>query len=195
MELTDFQRLLFLADHNLSQDILLGYHTHDNLQQAYENARYLTETTLMHDIVVDASVHGIGKGAGNLSMELFASYLNTHCDKSYDIKRFLEIIDEDLKSVSPKKGWGYSLPFYLSAKYRWHPNYASYFADKGSLSYQSMEQLLASLPDNIKISFSKETAEYYYREFTRRKKNLSNDPNKNGNATVSSPWTDQIEKE
>ena len=181
MELTDFQRLLFLADHNLSQDILLGYHTHDNLQQAYENARYLTETTLMHDIVVDASVHGIGKGAGNLSMELFASYLNTHCDKSYDIKRFLEIIDEDLKSVSPK--------------YRWHPNYASYFADKGSLSYQSMEQLLASLPDNIKISFSKETAEYYYREFTRRKKNLSNDPNKNGNATVSSPWTDQIEKE
>lgn len=167
MELPDFQRLLFLTDHNLSQDILLGYHAHNNLQQAYENAKYMVEAKLSHDILLDASVYGMGRGAGNLNVEIFASYLNTNCGKAYDINCFLEIIDEDLKPIFSENYWGYSLPFYLSAKYRCHPSYAAYFADKNSLSYKSLAQLLASLPENIKISFSKEMAEHYYREFVQ----------------------------
>ena len=88
IEIEDFQRILFLADHNLKDGILLGYHAHNNLQQAYGNAKYMVEERLTHDIMLDASVYGMGRGAGNLNMELFASYLNRNYDKSYTIDAF-----------------------------------------------------------------------------------------------------------
>ena len=88
---------------------------------------------LSHDIVLDASVYGMGRGAGNLNMELFASYLNKNYGSHYNIDEFLDIMDEYLKPIFAEHYWGYSLPFYLSARYNCHPNYAGYFADKNTL--------------------------------------------------------------
>ena len=167
IEIGDFQRLLYLAEHNLKKEIMLGYHAHNNLQQAYENAKYMIEQKLTHDIMLDASVYGIGRGAGNLNMELFASYLNKNYDKNYDIDMFLDIMDEYLKPIFVEHYWGYSLPFYLSAQYNCHPNYAGYFADKNTLSNKSMRQLLASLPVEAKNHYSAELAEEYYQAFQR----------------------------
>lgn len=167
IEIEDFQRLLFLAEHNLKKDIILGYHAHNNLQQAYGNAKYMIEQKLTHDIMLDASVYGMGRGAGNLNMELFASYLNKNYDKNYDIDMFLDIMDEYLKPIFAEHYWGYSLPFYLSAQYNCHPNYAGYFADKNTLSNKSMRQLLASLPAEMKNHYSAEQAEECYQAFQR----------------------------
>lgn len=168
IETEDFQRILFLADHNLKPDIILGYHAHNNLQQAYGNAKYMVEQNLTHDIMLDASVYGMGRGAGNLNMELFASYLNRNYAKSYNIDAFLDIMDEYLKPIFAEHYWGYSLPFYLSARYNCHPNYAGYFADKNTLSNKSMRQLLASLPAEVKNHYSADLAEEYYQEFQKR---------------------------
>lgn len=168
IETEDFQRILFLADHNLKTDIILGYHAHNNLQQAYGNAKYMVEQNLTHDIMLDASVYGMGRGAGNLNMELFASYLNRNYDKSYHIDAFLDIMDEHLKPIFAEHYWGYSLPFYLSARYNCHPNYAGYFADKNTLSNKSMRQLLASLPPDVKNHYSADLAEEYYQEFQKK---------------------------
>lgn len=168
IETEDFQRILFLADHNLKPDIILGYHAHNNLQQAYGNAKYMVEQNLTHDIMLDASVYGMGRGAGNLNMELFASYLNRNYDKAYNIDAFLDIMDEHLKPIFAEHYWGYSLPFYLSAQYNCHPNYAGYFADKNTLSNKSMRQLLASLPADVKNRYSADLAEEYYQEFQKK---------------------------
>ena len=168
IEIEDFQRILFLADHNLKDGIILGYHAHNNLQQAYGNAKYMVEQRLAHDIMLDASVYGMGRGAGNLNMELFASYLNRNYDKSYNIDAFLDIMDEHLKPIFAEHYWGYSLPFYLSAQYNCHPNYAGYFSDKNTLSNKSMRQLLASLPADVKNHYSADMAEEYYQAFQRK---------------------------
>ena len=168
IEIEDFQRILFIADHNLKDDIILGYHAHNNLQQAYGNAKYMVEQRLIHDIMLDASVYGMGRGAGNLNMELFASYLNKNYDKSYNIDAFLDIMDEYLKPIFVEHYWGYSLPFYLSAQYNCHPNYAGYFADKNTLSNKSVKQLLASLPADVKIHYSADLAEEYYQTFQKK---------------------------
>ena len=167
IEIKDFQRILFLADHNLKDGIILGYHAHNNLQQAYGNAKYMVEQRLTHDIMLDASVYGMGRGAGNLNMELFASYLNKNYDKTYNIDMFLDIMDEHLKPIFAEHYWGYSLPFYLSAQYNCHPNYAGYFADKNTLSNKSMRQLLASLPADVKNHYSADLAEEYYQAFQK----------------------------
>lgn len=168
MELPDLKRFISLSDHNLSPEISLGYHSHNNLQQAYGNAKYFVEQNLQRDIVVDASVYGMGRGAGNLNIELFAAFLNSNYGKWYNIDPMLDIMDDYLKPIFSENFWGYSLPFYLSARYNCHPNYANYFAEKNTLSNKSMKELLASLPEDVKLSYSKDTAEKYYSEFQER---------------------------
>ncbi len=165
MELCDFQRLLFLTDHNLSGDILLGYHAHNNLQQAFENAKYMVESKLSHDIILDASVYGMGRGAGNLYIEMFASYLNANFGKAYNVERLWDVFDDYLRSIFAERYWGYSMPFYLSALNRCHPNYAAYFSSKGVLSYHLLDQLLAFLPTDVKNTFSKDAADHHYTAF------------------------------
>lgn len=168
MELRDFQRLIAVADHNLNANIMLGYHSHNNLQQAYGNAKFFVEQNLQHRLILDASVYGMGRGAGNLNMELFASYLNKNYGKNYNIDALLDIMDEYLKPIFSEHFWGYSLPFYLSAQYNCHPNYADYYSDKNTLSNKSMRQLLASLPEEVKNSYSAEKAEEYYQAYQKR---------------------------
>lgn len=167
IEIDQFKEILISTDFLLDSGIMLGYHSHNNLQQAYGNAKYMVNAHLHHDIVLDASVYGMGRGAGNLNMELFASYLNQTHAKSYRIDAFLEIVDEYLKPIFADHFWGYSLPFYLSARCNCHPNYASYYSDKGTLSNKSMLQLLSMLPDDVKNSFSPQLAEQYYLEYQK----------------------------
>ena len=165
METKDLLRLQLVADRNLDPGIALGYHSHNNLQQAYGNAKMFVEQHLSREIVIDASVFGIGRGAGNLNMELFADYLNRQQEKAYRIEPLLDIMDEHLQSVFRETPWGYSLPFYFSAKNNCHPNYALFFSQKNTLSNRSLEQLLASLPPEVKSNYSADTAETYYQKF------------------------------
>ncbi len=160
-----FLRLVYLADNNLAEGIVLAYHAHNNLQQAFGNAEALVEMSLRRDIIIDACVFGMGRGAGNLNLELFAEYMNENYDTHYKIEPMLEIMDEYLNHIYKTKFWGYSLPLYLSASTGCHPNYAIYLAEKDSLTVKSFHELLRGIPQEEKAKFSKERAEKYYREY------------------------------
>lgn len=160
-----FLRLVYLADHNLAKGITLAYHAHNNLQQAFGNAEALVEMNLKRDIIIDACVFGMGRGAGNLNLELFAEYMNENYDTNYQIEPMLEIMDEYLIDIYNTKFWGYSLPLYLSATTGCHPNYAIYLAEKDSLTVKSFNELLKGIPSDDKAKFSKDKAEKYYRQY------------------------------
>lgn len=160
-----FLRLVYIADHNLDDGIALSYHAHNNLQQAYGNAEALVELNLQRDVIIDACVFGMGRGAGNLNLELFAEFMNENYGTSYNIEPMLEIIDEYLNDIYKTKFWGYSLPFYLSASTGCHPNYAIYLAEKNTLSVKSFNELLRGIPQEDKAKFSKERAETFYRQY------------------------------
>ena len=160
-----FRRLLMLADNNLNPDIMLCYHAHNNLQQAMSNAEYMAEMNLKRQIIIDACVFGMGRGAGNLNLELFAEYMNENMGTSYHIPPMLEIMDENLSVFYRTKFWGYSLPLYLSASLSLHPNYAIYYAEKNTLPTYHFYELLKTISDEDKYVFTRETAEKYYREF------------------------------
>lgn len=160
-----FLRLAYLADNNLEDGIVLAYHAHNNLQQAYGNAEALVEMNLKRDILIDACVFGMGRGAGNLNLELFAEHMNENYGTEYKIEPMLEIMDEYLNEIYKAKFWGYSLPLYLSASTGCHPNYAIYFAEKDTLTVKSFNELLCGIPQEEKAKFSKERAEKYYREY------------------------------
>lgn len=160
-----FLRLVYLADNNLAPGIALAYHAHNNLQQAFGNAEALVEMNIKRDMIIDACVFGMGRGAGNLNLELFAEYMNENYDTHYQIEPMLEIMDEYLYDIYKNRFWGYSLPLYLSASTGCHPNYAIYLAEKDSLTVKAFNELLRSIPDEDKTKFSKDSAEKYYREF------------------------------
>lgn len=160
-----FLRLAYLADNNLEEGITLAYHAHNNLQQAFGNAEALIEMNPRRDIIIDACVFGMGRGAGNLNLELIAEYLNENYDTHYKIEPMLEIMDEYLNDIYKTRFWGYSVPLYLSATTGNHPNYAIYLAEKNSLTVKAFNELLQSIPDEDKARFSKDKAEKYYREY------------------------------
>ena len=160
-----FLRMAYLADNNLASGIALAYHAHNNLQQAFGNAEALVELNLKRDLIIDACVFGMGRGAGNLNLELFAEYMNENYGTHYKIEPMLEIMDEYLNDIYKAKFWGYSLPLYLSATAGCHPNYAVYLAEKDSLTVKSFNELLKGISKNDKMVFSKEKAERYYREY------------------------------
>lgn len=160
-----FLRLVYLADNNLAEGIVLAYHAHNNLQQAFGNAESLVEMNLKRDILIDACVFGMGRGAGNLNLELFAEYMNENYGTHYKIEPMLEIMDEYLNDIYKTKFWGYSLPLYLSATTGCHPNYAIYLAEKDTLTVKSFHELLKGIPASEKAKFSRERAENYYRRY------------------------------
>ena len=55
------------------------------MQLAYANALTFIQKKVERDTVVDGTLHGMGKSAGNDPIELVANYMNEHFGKSYNI--------------------------------------------------------------------------------------------------------------
>lgn len=66
---------LSLVKQLLNNNIHLGFHAHDNLKLAFSNACTLIDYPLNSQIIFDVTIHGKGRGAGNLNSELFLKYL------------------------------------------------------------------------------------------------------------------------
>jgi len=165
MKRKDLLRLFETVKNNLSEDIPIGYHSHNNMQLAYSNAQAFVEEAGNRAIVIDASVMGMGRGAGNLNTELFAEYLNDAGWGTYEIQPLLQISDKVLGTIYAKQYWGYSLAYYVSAVNQCHPNYASYLSKKNSLTVDEIDTLLSMLPEEKKVEFDKNYMEALYVRF------------------------------
>jgi len=165
MTLNEFNKYMILADNNLNQYISLGYHSHNNMQLAFSNAITMCNMNIKRDIIIDASIYGIGRGAGNLNTELITDYLNHTYDKCYDILPLLEIIDTFLNSLMQINPWGFSPAQYLSASFDCHPNYATYLINKNTNHIVGVKKVLESLPNDKKSSFDNNLIENLYIDF------------------------------
>lgn len=161
----DFQRFLNLFEHNLKDDVHLGYHAHNNLQLAYSNAIDFTEKVQNTPIIIDSSIYGMGRGAGNLNTELLADYLNKQKGYAYNIVYLLETIDNYLEAIYRENYWGYSAAHFLSATIGCHPNYATYLIEKKSLTIVSIMQILDKITPEKRRSFQKDYIEQLYLDF------------------------------
>lgn len=158
-----------LFDKYLSKDISLAFHSHNNLQTAYFNAiLFIDNVKQNRDIVVDASVYGMGRGAGNLCDELIVDYLNHKFNKNYNLFPILEIVDNILSDIKKKNYWGYSLEYYLSAINHCHPNYCIYFSNKKTLTTYDLAKIIGSISDEKRMEFDKEYALGIYESYNNR---------------------------
>ena len=165
MKSKDLTRLFYMIEHNLKENIRIGFHSHNNMQLAYSNAQTLIEVRTNRNLIVDSTIYGMGRGAGNLNTELFIEYLNDNYGKKYMLKPLLSIIDEILIEFYQKNYWGYSLPNYISAAHNAHPNYASYLDDKNTLTVEDMNEIFDMMDEDKKYSYDKMYIDELYHRY------------------------------
>jgi len=149
---------MHLAHENMPENIMLGYHGHNNMMQALSAAQAMLKEGFERDIMIDASVYGIGRGAGNLNLEIFAKYLNEEHGKHYEIAPMMEVYDNYIAAIYQQEQWGYSIPYFLTAKYNCNPNYASFYAHKMQMSNTKIEAALKSMNATERIIFNRNRA-------------------------------------
>ncbi|MFV0241638.1 MAG: aldolase catalytic domain-containing protein [Lacrimispora sphenoides] len=158
----DLTRLFYVVEHNLKANIWIGFHSHNNMQLAYSNAQTLVGMRTNRNLIIDSSIYGMGRGAGNLNTELFIEFLNENYDKNYLLKPLLAIIDDILNDFYQRNYWGYSLPNYISAAHNAHPDYAGYLDDKKTLTVEDMNEIFDMMASDKKFSYDKAYIEDLY---------------------------------
>jgi len=150
---------------SLAKDIAIGFHSHNNLQLSFPNAQELLRQSSEHDLFIDSSVFGMGRGAGNLCTELLTMYLNENYQAHYQLVPILEIIDSYLNAIFIKTPWGYSVPYYVASINKCHPNYATYLINKQTLGVRSINVLLSEIPQEKKHSYDPALIEQLYLQY------------------------------
>ena len=101
----------------LGESIKVGVHFHNNQQQAFANSIAAIDEGVDF---VDATLHGIGRGAGNCPLELLLFYLD---NPRYDARPILDLVEE-FASMRNELLWGYHLPYAISGFFNIHPRTA-----------------------------------------------------------------------
>lgn len=153
------------ADQQLHPDIRIGYHSHNNFQLAYANCISLLENPPQHrELIVDGTLYGMGKGAGNAPLELLAMYINDHIEQCYHLGDILETIVSSVMPLYNQPLWGYSLTYFISALQKCHPNYTSFLMGKRTLSVASIYSILGEIAPEKRLLFDATYIENLYLE-------------------------------
>ena len=163
----DLKHILEILDRNLNEDIAIGYHGHNNFQMGYANCQtvlaYSKETK--RDLLVDGTLYGMGKSAGNAPIELVAMHMNNEYGKSYQLSQYLEAIDANIMQFYQPATWGYNLFFFIAASNDCHPDYVKQLTNKHTLSIKQMNELLGKLQGEKKLLYDREYMERLYLEY------------------------------
>lgn len=154
-----------VLDQNLSSDIIIGFHAHNNFQLGYANCIEYLETVVQRTIVADGTLYGMGKSAGNAPLELLAMYMNENFNTNYDICQILEAIENTIMDIYHKQCWGYNSFFYIAASTKCHPNYVSFLMDKKTLSVKQITNILNTITDDKRLMYDAKYAEKLYLEY------------------------------
>ena len=96
----------------------VGFHAHNNQQLAFGN----TIEAIIHGAnYLDGTVYGIGRAAGNCTLELLLGFLK---NPKYNLRPVLELISKELIPLREKIEWGYIIPYALTGMMNEHPRAA-----------------------------------------------------------------------
>lgn len=155
-------RMFRLVNKHLRKSIRIGYHSHNNLQLAFANAQEMVNMAGKRSIILDSSVFGMGRGAGNLCTELIVDFLNNTCDTHYDTIPILELLDGEISRNYSKTPWGYNTPYFLASIHKCHPNYASFLLSKQTISAKNINDILNQIAPQKRDLYDKAYIEKLY---------------------------------
>jgi 4-hydroxy 2-oxovalerate aldolase len=107
----------------------LGIHAHNNQQLAYANT---IESLIIGTSYLDATVGGLGRGAGNCPLELLMGFLK---NPKYSMIPLLKLIENHINPLRETIHWGYDIPYMLCGQLNEHPRSAISFIKNNEKDY------------------------------------------------------------
>ena len=115
----------------------IGVHAHNNQQLAFANT---IEALTNGASLLDATVSGMGRGAGNCYMESLLAFLR---NPKYNLVPFMDFVQKYIKAEKEKGNvWGYDIPYLLTGVLNCHPSSAIRFTGEQREDYSRFYQEL-----------------------------------------------------
>jgi len=134
----------------------LGFHPHNNLQMGLANA---LEAINCGVHIIDGTIYGMGRGAGNLPIESLISYLQIQGSEKYNVIPILHLIDKYFVDLYEKYRWGHQLPYMLSGLFDCHPNYPKKLVELHEYTIEDIWKALETIKGSNPIGFNEELLE------------------------------------
>jgi 4-hydroxy 2-oxovalerate aldolase len=115
-QVRDFTRLYVKAMEGTGK--VVGFHGHNNQQLAFANT---VEAIVAGANRLDATLNGIGRGAGNCPLELLIGFLH---NPKFRLRPVLKTVQELFLPLKQELDWGYSIPYAITGKLNQHPRAA-----------------------------------------------------------------------
>ena len=144
---------VLLADKYIGSGKKIGIHTHNSRGLCFEHARKVSKLPLSHDLIIDSTLRGMGKGAGNLPTEDIARYLCDEFNMGYKTDVFIKTSDRYIAPYQEMFDWRDSEEYRLSAKYSVSPTYIKNICERYETDMDILEQIIAAIPSDKKDSF------------------------------------------
>ena len=166
----DLSRIISILDNNLDKKIQLGFHSHNNQQLSFALSQQFINTLANseRDIVVDSSLCGMGRGAGNTTTELLASFLNKKYNGNYDMNVILDAIDTYMGYFQENYSWGYSTPYFISGLYCAHVNNIAYLQKNHRTNAKDMHNIISSLTPKERRNYDYDLLESRYLDYPNK---------------------------
>lgn len=155
---------LEIADQAVLPSMKLGFHAHNNRQMAFSNACAFVQQPTEHDLMIDASIMGMGKGAGNLCTELIIPILIEQ-GNDYETVSVYDQISAYFSKALITSPWGYSLDYYLSSLHGCTPSYIKIFEKDSRVNTEILVELLENMPEEKKAACDRAFAKQYLMDY------------------------------
>jgi len=119
----------------------VGIHAHNNIQLAFANT---IEAMIYGTSYLDVTISGLGRGAGNCSMELLLGFLKNPKYKQLPV---LEFIEKHMVKLEKELDWGYSIPYMITGQLNEHPRSAIKARDEGNTNYTQFYKDLITIDE------------------------------------------------
>lgn len=155
-----------ILDSRLRDEIGLGFHSHNNQQLSFALSTHFIKLMESKNrrIIVDSSLSGMGRGAGNTTTELMASYLNRKYHGNYDMDSILDAIDMYIGPIRARYKWGYSTPYFIAGLYQAHVNNIAYLLKNHRTNARDMRNVIESLSTEERRHYDYDLLEEKYIE-------------------------------
>lgn len=101
----------------------VGMHAHNNLQLAFANT---IEAIVLGANMLDGTMAGLGRGAGNCPMELLMAFLH---NPKYNLLPVLRCVQQTVEPLRSQFQWGFDLSYMLTGFLNEHPRAAIKFQE------------------------------------------------------------------
>lgn len=163
----DVSHLYNLVDHNMDPEIAIDFHSHNNLQLSFAFAQQIVAASRgVRNVILDATMEGMGKGIGNLNTELIMDFMIRKHGYPYDIDILFDTIDQYLGNIKSEHSWGYQIPYFMAGILSSHANNIIYLTEKHRLNTKDIKNILAMMDPAARKRYNYDDMEKLYIEYS-----------------------------